>query len=351
MNRSYIITLVFVLSFSISSCQNTNLNDWKDNSEKNLIHLGFKIDSLAKAWRYIRDKTPVTGMFVSINGKTSIYFGDIKETSYVASVRKSILAILYGKYVDNGAIDLNTTLKELNIDDVKGLTDAEKEATIQDLLTARSGIYHPASNTGDDTKYAPKRGEKKHGEYFLYNNWDFNAAGGIFEKLTGKNIYVAFEEDIAKPLGMQDFNLKEQKKRGNSKRSKFLAYHFYLSTRDMARIGQLMLNKGKWNGKQIISESWVEKISSVVTPNHKMNPKRRRQGLFGYGYMWWVFDSDNIHSNLQGAYSATGSYGQFITVIPKLDMVVAIKTKDSYYRTTMPHQYYNFLKILLRSKG
>lgn len=322
---------------------------WESYTRKELEDKGFRVKSLGKAWRYLKEKTPATGMLVAIDGKSAITFGDITETSYVASVRKSILAMMYGKYVDNGKIKLSQTLKELEIDDLQGLSNSEKRATIEHLITARSGIYHPASNSGDDTKSAPKRGTKEPGEYFLYNNWDFNAAGTIFEKLTGKNIYRAFYEDLAIPLGMQDFRLNEQRKRGNKKRSKHLAYHFTLSTRDMARLGQLMLNKGKWNNKTLISEKWVNRISTIVTANEQMNPDYHRKTPLGYGYMWWVWDSNKTPNGFEGAYLARGSYGQYIAVIPKLKMVVAIKTKDIYGRHTYPAKMYKFLKMLVQS--
>ena len=61
----------------------------------------------------------------------------------------------------------------------------EKTATIDHLITARSGIYHLASNSGDNSPDAPPRGSQTPGEYFLSNNWDFNAAGAVFEQETG----------------------------------------------------------------------------------------------------------------------------------------------------------------------
>lgn len=243
--KTILILLLFQLSI-IGYSQNYNPNEvWVDMSEEEVKSNGFKIDSLRKSWRFIRDQTLVTGMMVVVKGKRLIYFGDLEEISYLASVRKSILAMMYGKYVENGTINLNATLADLEIDDIQDLSKTEKKATIKDLISSRSGVYHPASNSGDDTRHAPARGAKKTGELFLYNNWDFNVTGFIFEQLTKKNIYEAFEQDIAIPLQMQDFDLGIQKKRGNRQRSKYPAYHFYLSTRDMTRLGVLMANKGK----------------------------------------------------------------------------------------------------------
>ena len=129
-----------------------------------------------------------------------------------------------------------------------GCCRQELEATVEHLITARSGVYHPASNSGDSTASAPPRGSQRPGTYYLYNNWDFNAAGAVFEKLTGKDIYDALETDLAKPIGMQDFDRSKQQKSGDAKRSQHMAYHMWLSTRDMARIGLLMLRGGRVAG-------------------------------------------------------------------------------------------------------
>src|SRR5262249_55371365 len=139
-------------------------------------------------------------------------YGDPAHLSYIASVRKSVLAMLYGNYVANGKIRLDKTLKDLKITDVGGLSDQELEATVSDVLGARSGVYHEASYSGDDLASAPPRNSQKHGTYYLYSNWDFNVLGTIFEQETGREIYDALESDLAKPIAMQDFDRSLQKK-------------------------------------------------------------------------------------------------------------------------------------------
>jgi len=209
------------------------------------------------------------------------------------------------------------------------------------LLTARSSVYHPASNGGDNSSEAPERGSQIPGEYFLYNNWDFNAAGTIFEKLTGKNIYEAFEQDIAIPIQMEDYSLDKQKKYENTQKSLHAAYHFTLSTRDMARLGYLMLQKGMWNEKQIIPKTWIDEILQVSTKRENMNPLSKRSGMFSYGYLWWIFDHNKCGKIYEGAFTAAGYFGQYITVLPELDIVIAHKTKATYLRNT-----FNYIKLL-----
>lgn len=298
---------------------------------------------------------PSTGFVAIVGGRILMSYGDLQAVSYLASVRKSILSMLIGNYVRKGTIDLNKSLAELGMDDHGGLTDQEKQATVKDLLTARSGVYHAASNAGDDLASAPARGSQAHGTYYLYSNWDFNALGGAFELLTGRDIYDALESDLVRPIGMQDFDRAIHRKTGDSTRSRYLAYHMNFSTRDMARLGLLMLRRGQWKGTQMIPADWVDESTRAYTPVTEMNPGRRREGPFGYGYLWWVWDGPHATGAYKGAYAGHGAIGQHITVMPALDLVVAHKTRpgqrDSTGRArTVSHtEFLRVLDILVRA--
>ena len=299
-----------------------------------------------------RAKTTTTSAMMAVVGGRSLYeFGDLTTVSYLASVRKSVLAMLYGNYVANGTIKLNKTLEELKLDDVGGLLPIEKQATIADLLGARSGVYHAASNPGDNLADAPPRGSQKPGTYFLYSNWDFNALGTIFEQETKQDIYDALEKDIVQPLGMRDFDRSTHRRTGDASRSQHLAYHMNFSTRDMARIGYVMLRNGGWNGKQVIPREWAKRISTTVTPVTEMNPPGLRKGPFGYGYLWWTWDGPWSTGAFEGAYTGRGAVGQYITVLPKLDMVVAHKTVPGNGRGVGERAYQELLQLLVGARG
>ena len=126
---------------------------------------------------------------------------------------------------------------------------------------------------------------------------------------------------------MQDFYRAGQHKDGDTTRSIHLAYPFVLSTRDMARLGYLMLRDGNWNGKQLVPRTWVRLTTRLVTPNADLHPASWSAGArpTGYGWLWWVEERPDTADALHGAYSARGAFGQYIWVIPKLDMVVAHK--------------------------
>jgi len=325
--------------------------EWERVRTADLGAYGWDEKKLAATRIHIRDHANTTGLVVVDRGRVVFTYGDIEERSYLASARKSVLAMLYGRWVKNGTINLDATLAEIGIDDLGGLLPAEKKARVRDLITARSGVYHPASNSGDDLASAPPRGSQAPGTYMLYSNWDFNAAGAVFETLTKRNIYDELEEQLARPLGFQDWDRAAQRKTGDLNVSRFPAYHMWLSTRDMARLGLLMLNEGNWAGTAVLEREWAREIVRAVTPLTEMNPARRRQGYSGYGYMWWVWDGPAAIGLFRGAYTARGAIGQWITVLPAAQLVIAHKTNSVYERTTNTESYERMLELLLGARG
>ncbi|MFL6697181.1 MAG: serine hydrolase domain-containing protein [Vitreoscilla sp.] len=268
--------------------------------------------------------SPTTSL-MAVHGRDVVFsFGPVERATVIHSARKSMLAMLYGQPVEQGVIRLDDTLADLGVDDIGGLLPIERQARVRDLLAARSGVYHPAANPGDDSAAAPPRGSQAPGSYFLYNNWDFNAAGDIYEQLTRRDIYQAFAQDIAVPLGLEDFRVEREHRSGDATRSDHLAYHFHLSARDMARIGELMLAHGAWNGRQLVPADWTTTITTPVTLAADMHPRHvARKGL-DYGLLWWI-PEEPLDSPLAGSYFAWGFFGQYILVVPKRDMVIVHK--------------------------
>ena len=355
MLKKYILYFL-ILSTSIIFSQDIHQTDIKEyvfpnnewEYEENPSVKGWDIGKLMKLNNYIIENSNTTGMIVIQSGKIIYSYGDLTELSYIASCRKSVLSMLYGPYVENGKINLNTTLEQLNINDIGGLLPLERKATIQNILTSRSGVFHQPSYSGDEYSIAPQRGSVQPGSLFLYNNWDFNLAGYLFERLSGIEIYDAVDSILAKPLNMEDWNKSNQHKASDTLKSLYPAYPMWFSTRDMARIVYLMLRKGQWKDKQIISKNWIETITTPVTSKAEMKKFKKpyfKDGCymryFAYGYFWWVWDEPNNKGAFKDAYTAQGNYGQYITVLPALDLVIAHKTKVSYERYNS-----NYLMIL-----
>jgi hypothetical protein len=275
-------------------------------------------------------------MMVIVQGRVIFSYGDVSHTSTIASVRKSVLDMLYGADVfknDSNNADLDKTVKQLGLDDKLPFLPIEEKATLIQLMASRSGIYMPTGNA-DQAK----------------------TMGVAFEKLTGKDIYQALQTDLATPLGMQDYVLSRQKKVYSSE-SLHPGYPMSLSTRDMARLGLLMLDCGQWNGKTIIFCDWARYSTYLHTPFRDINPTGFRNygepGRWGYGFLWWVWDEqmfpgDTYIGFLQGAYTAAGTGGTYITVIPAKDMVVVHQVDiDKDYRAYVsPSSYIAILSMI-----
>ena len=311
--KKIILTLTFALCAITLQARHIYPKAGEDWQQAKPSKYGFNDQKVKELRRYVIDSMQTTGLMIIVGGECIFKYGDIEKTSYIASCRKSVLSILYGKYVKNGTINLNKTLGELGFTDHGGLLPIEQSAKVLHLIQARSGIYHPASNSGsalDNPKRVPERGSVTPGTKFLYNNWDFNAAGSVFEQLTGKSVFEAVDEDLAKPLGFQDWNLSRHRHTGNMARSMHPAYHLYLSTRDMARIGYLMLRKGKWEEKQIIAKDWHRKMIATSTKPEETGPKKR----FGYGYMWWLYNDSNpaLKGAIFGRKTKSSRYQRFV---------------------------------------
>lgn len=365
----YIFLTVMIIAAIITAISFTNPFSWFYEApesagvplEKNLSlkNSGFSKDKLNAFREFLKKEAGTTSMVVMENGSMVFEYGDISEISYIASCRKSVLAMLYGKYVENGQIKLEETIGEMGIDEDDGLLPIEKQARVYDIITSRSGVFHIPSNGGYDVKNIKERGSVKPGSYFVYNNWDFNVAGHILEAKSGNSVYEELESQLVNPLGFEDWNINNQKRKINEDKSRYSAYHMHLSTRDMAKIGQLMLQKGNWKGQQIIPENWLEKILIPVTP---MDTISKRDELepdhpiqFSYGMMWWIFERFHGKEDFKGAYTASGYGGQYITVIPGRNVVIAHKSKMdlqsmlgiSNRKRTPSWQYWSILEKLM----
>ena len=130
-----------------------------------------------------------------------------------------------------------------------------------------SGINHPAAAAGGLVADIQRRlgtTQNEPGTVWAYNNWDYNALTTIFETRTGLNIGEAFQSEIAQPAGMQDFTVAAVTYIGAPDLSRHKAAAFRMSARDLARFGQLYLNKGKTKDQQIIPASWVDRVGRLA---------------------------------------------------------------------------------------
>ena len=276
--------------------------------------MGYDSQRLAALSRAIvKHDVPTESMVVVVGGRVIFTYGDVSRPAELSSCWTSLLSILYGRLVQMKRIELDETLESIGITDNVKLERRERSAKVRDLISSRSGCYITASNDPPGRKL-PERTSKLPGNSFFYSNWDFNVAARVLEKKTEADVFAVFDEMVARPLRLQDWDLSLQQRVGDTLVSEHLACEFSLSARDLARVGQMMLNKGKWRGMQVVPASWVAQSTSIVS---------KFKGGGGFGYMWWIEDEDQKPKVFKGAFSARGVDGQRLTVIPTLDMVVA----------------------------
>jgi len=278
-------------------------------------------------------------------GRVVYQWGDTKRPFMCHSMRKSILSALYGIYAENETIDIDKTLEQLGIDDkAPSLTEEEKKATVRDLLKARSGIYHAALyETNSMTANKPPRGSHAPNTFWHYNNWDFNALASIFDNEVKASLFEKFEQDIAEPIGMQDFERTKHTDYYTGHQSVHPAYPFQLSARDLARFGLLMARNGKWKRGQVIPEEWVAESTASYSD-------AGRSG--GYGYMWWVAVGGRHLEPAKlpdGAYTARGAGGHYILVVPQWDLVVVHRVNTFLDRSVNARQFGEILAKILEA--
>src|SRR5262245_49256136 len=285
-----------------------------------------RVDPLSAGWSALKlEKAEAwskaiksTAVMVVHRGVVVAEWGDITAKTPLASVRKSLLSALIGNAVERGRMDLSRSIGALGIDDNEpSLTAEEKSATVRDLLTSRSGVYHAALyETPAMAAQRPPRFSHKPGSFWYYNNWDFNTLGTIYERAVRSSIFDAFELEIARPIGMQDYRPADgEYVTGGA--SVYPAYPFRMSARDLARFALLYLHKGQWDGRQVIPARWVEA---------SLQPYSSSEWGPGYGYLWWIAPISNGAAPFvklpEGTFFAQGAGGQYAFVIPALDLVV-----------------------------
>ena len=300
--------------------------------------IGWSIRELHDAYAYAQTINTAALMII-YDGKVLYQRGNYNYEYLLHSCRKSLLSAMYGIHVHNGNIDLDKTLDELGIDDKQPLSATEKSATVMMLLQARSGVYHPAAAEVQSMRDArPERYSHAPGTFWYYNNWDFNALGTIFEQETGTKIFEEFKRLFADPLEMEDFDI-DNGYYVYEDCSIHPAYHFRMTARDMARLGLLFLRNGKWRGRQIIPESWIEESTTSYSDAGVSG---------GYGYMWWIAVDGRHFANVNipdGSYSARGYGGQYLIVIPDMDLVIVHRANTDYGLSV---GYADFCNLLIK---
>lgn len=186
---------------------------------------------------------------------------------------KSVVSLLVGITMDRGLIkDLDAPIVSYLPEDANLRGPDRDRATLRHLLTMSAGL-------GSD---------RTPGVSFKYDSRETELIGAVLQKVTGKNVEELAQENIFAPLGINDFEWHRDASSGVPASASGLD----LRPRDWAKIGQLVLNHGAWEGKQIVSASWV---TQSTTEQIKTGPPSAGQigpeGPGSYGYQWWLGQS------------------------------------------------------------
>lgn len=233
------------------------------------------------------------------------------------SVSKSFNSTAVGLAIAEGKLNLDDpVLRFFPAEAPADPSENLKAMKVRDLLTMTSGheTEAPRDNGGPSVKqFLAHPVPFKPGTHFQYNTIGSYTLSSIVTKVTGQTSLEYLKSRLFEPLGIEKDALWDASPEGNS----LGGYGLYLKTEDIAKLGQLYLQQGKWNGKQLIPQDWVKQATSKQVPNEKESHANiGADWKEGYGFQFWQCRHH--------AYRADGAGGQFIVVMPDQDMVVAI---------------------------
>jgi CubicO group peptidase (beta-lactamase class C family) len=251
------------------------------------------------------------------------YKSDIKHGLY--SLSKNFTSTAIGLAVQERLLSINDkVLSFFPEEKPQTVNDGLASMTVRDLLTMSSGhgsdtlfqLFATKSGSWVKTflaiplKYTP-------GSHFVYNSGCTYMLSAILHKITGRPMMDYLQPRLFAPLGIENADWDSDPQGIN-----FGAAGLRVKTEDLAKFGQLYLQKGMWKGKRILSEKWIEEATRFQIRNDETGtPTKKEEDDIkqGYGYQFWL-----SRPVAQGAYRAEGAFCQYSIIMPAQDAVVAI---------------------------
>lgn len=323
MKTKFIITfLVFAMCYSLTAQNKASLpRSTPEEQGISSAAISAFLDSIGKSKHEFQSFMLVRHGKVVAEGWWNPYRPDLKHTLY--SLSKSFTATAVGFAKAEGKLALTDKVISFFPDKLPDTVSAYlKQLNIKNLLTMSVG--HEPDPTFDVTqkkdwvksflalpvKYEP-------GSRFLYNSMATYMLSAIVQKATGQKISEYLQPRLFEPLGITGIDWETD---GNGVDTG--GWGLRLKTEDIAKFAQLFLQKGKWNGKQILPEGWAEEASSAQIIQHPQYSQAKRDSSDweqGYGYQMW-----RCRNN---AFRGDGAFGQYAIIMPDKDAVIAITSE------------------------
>lgn len=250
--------------------------------------------------------------------------GEAEKPHILNSVSKTFTSAAVGLAIGEGLLSLDDKLISFFPDDLPALPSENlKKVTIRNLLTMNCGHDSEPRRKEDDTwvkTFLSWPVEHEPGTYFCYNSMGTYMLSAIVQKVTGQKVVDYLQSRLFDPLGIEKPRWEESPQGINCG-----GWGLYLKTEDLAKMGQLLLQKGKWKGKQVLPKDYAIEMTRKQVPcqpSWVRADKVNESGLTlensdwvqGYGYQMW-----RCRHN---AFRADGAGGQYIIIIPEKDAVV-----------------------------
>jgi CubicO group peptidase (beta-lactamase class C family) len=228
------------------------------------------------------------------------------------SLSKSFTSTAVGLAVAEGKLSIDDPVVKFFPEDTPPDASVKLQAMrVRDLLTMSTGHETEPKFTPDTPwvkTFLAHPVPHKPGAHFLYNSAGTHMLSAIVKRVTGETVFDFLKPRLFEPLGIENAEW------GASPQGNTLGgWGLKIRTEDIAKFGQLYLQKGQWNGKQLILASWVEQATTKQVSNGSDPAKDWDQG---YGFQFWRCR--------HGAYRGDGAFGQFCIVLPEQDAVIAI---------------------------
>ena len=223
------------------------------------------------------------------------------------SMCKSITGMAIGMLIEEEKLKLDENIYDIFPDHINAFSKIFRPViTVENLLTMTSGVTFNESGivSGNDWlgSFLNASVNGKPGTEFQYNSLNTYVLSAIVTKRTGETLTEYLTPRLFGPLGITKYYW-ETCPKGITKGG----WGLFLCAEDMAKLGQLYLQKGKWNGQQLVSEYWIE----ISTARHL----KTQNDTYGYGYQLWM-------EQRPGSFEYNGMLGQNVIIYPDMDMVL-----------------------------